>query len=285
MSKDYNATWELGRALASSSCRSLFNCDFIPQIFRYEFMKSLWIFEVRKISPFRGYDRVIAKTGASWPVTSSEANDVLLLRCCEKAPVWFKIVAECKKDMLFLGGEFAVQHHRREQPSSDLMPISQWHSSRSEKSPTAVCRLLRSRVRCYGNNLGFSWPVHSSVAYSAKLDIVKVSRHEWLTINSKEPWMSQTKIMATTLGEIVIRSYIRWQIRLTEKSEASNCRTSYVFEDFIYNHTWSMRPTIGAWIDVFICIYNCFVLWATKDISVTNESSIDTYMRKVKQTI
>ena len=54
---------------------------------------------------------------------------------------------------------------------------------KSERKEGAIEQFLdRYWPRRYFKNLGFSWPVHSSLASSAKLDIVKVDtyvRHEF----------------------------------------------------------------------------------------------------------
>ena len=76
---------------------------------------------------------------------------------------------------------------RREQSSSpnDTSP----EARRSRKQCADLCEVglravRRSRVRRYCKNLGFSWPVHSSLASSAKLDIVKVDKTQMVEISS-----------------------------------------------------------------------------------------------------
>jgi len=91
------------------------------------------------------------------------------------------------------------------------IPLYQWHSSRSEKKTKEVWWLLgsrtergshraflRSRARRFCKNQGFSWPVHSSLASSAKLDIAKVDKLMaiWL-FKSNEIQTPQTKITET----------------------------------------------------------------------------------------
>ena len=111
------------------------------------------------------------------------------------------------------------------------IPLSQWHSSRSEKKKKEVCWLLgswtergshraflRSRARCFCKNQAFSWPVDSSQASSAKLDIVKVDKGRiwdklgaiWL-FNSNETRTSQTKIIETKWDNYIYLSlsYVR----------------------------------------------------------------------------
>ena len=70
---------------------------------------------------------------------------------------------------------------------------------KSRNQCTDLCEVrnravIRFRVRPYCKNLGFSWPVHSSLASSAKLNIVKVDK-TWISnklgaiwlFNSNEP--------------------------------------------------------------------------------------------------
>ena len=75
------------------------------------------------------------------------------------------------------------------------------------RKPKATCRpcevghraVLRSRVRRYCKNLVFrvfSWPVHSSLASSAKLDIVKVNKTQMVEIS----WESSDYSVQMSLG-------------------------------------------------------------------------------------
>ena len=64
------------------------------------FVNFLWIFQVRRISPFCGHDRAMTKNDQQ--CSPSKKN------VWEHAIVWFKIVAECKEDVFSEG--FPVQH-------------------------------------------------------------------------------------------------------------------------------------------------------------------------------
>ena len=98
---------------------------------------------------------------------------------------------------------------RREQSSSfnSYIPMTLVHKrEKSRKQCADLCEVghravPRSRVRRCCKNLGFSWPVHSSLASSAKLDIVKVDKTQMVEIGW-EP--SDYSIMETSVGEIVI---------------------------------------------------------------------------------
>ena len=65
----------------------------------------------------------------------------------------------------------------REQSSlQNARKICFWRDSLSRKQYADLCEvgdrtILRSRVRRYGKHVGFSWPVHSSLASSVPLDI------------------------------------------------------------------------------------------------------------------
>ena len=89
---------------------------------------------------------------------------------------------------MFLEG-FSVQQLRREQSSSFTNSISMTLVQKREKDERCVltCEksepeggshraVFRSWPHRYFKNLGFSWPVHSSLPSSAKLDIVKVDK-------------------------------------------------------------------------------------------------------------
>jgi len=87
---------------------------------------------------------------------------------------------------VFLEG-FAVQHaYKKDNPRHSIPTIVYRNDTRPEARKTrnqcaGLCEVghravLRSQVRRFCKNLGFSWPVHSSLASSAKLDIVKVDK-------------------------------------------------------------------------------------------------------------
>ena len=157
---------------------------------------------------------------------------------CEHAIVWFKIVSECKEDLFLEAlGEINPFHS---------ISLSQCHSSRSEKKAKEVCWLLRSwtergnhravlrsRARRCCKNQGFTWPVYSSLASSAKLGIVKVAK-TWILdklgdislVNWNEP---QAKIMET-----------RWD----------NCTANYTHQVFFERAFWTnSRPTM-RWFEL-----------------------------------
>ena len=81
---------------------------------------------------------------------------------------------------------------------------------KSRKQCADLCKVghravHRSWVRCYCKFLGFSWPVHSSLASSAKLDIVKVDNAQMVEISWEPSDHSIPAVIDQNNG-----NYCRW---------------------------------------------------------------------------
>jgi len=99
------------------------------------------------------------------------------------------------------------------------VPLSQWHSSRSEKKAKEVCWLLWSRnergshhavlwsrARRCCKNQGFTWPVCSSLASSANFYIVKVAK-TWTWDKLGAIWLLNSNELHTKIIETRCDNY------------------------------------------------------------------------------